>query len=184
MKCRLEHCEGTLKDGICQLCGLGPEGKQSLYPYGGVADKAVVDKPATVNATSGAVAVAGDGDDLSSTAKRLAVTASMKLILDGETPACKADLLTAAAKFESMVPDDFVSWRLQADLLFTAIRQLETRQMEPDETVTLIGIPLTEHNLRHACEKALRNCAHFAPAYEDRVALIDEANRVRQRTWF
>ncbi|MBU6451599.1 MAG: hypothetical protein KGS72_07470 [Cyanobacteria bacterium REEB67] len=170
MKCRLEHCEGILKDGICQLCGLGPEGKQSLYPYGG--------------GGGGEKQAALPADDQSSTAKRLAVTASMKLILDGETPACKADLLTAAAKFESMVPDDFVSWRLQADLLFTAIRQLETRQMEPDETVTLIGIPLTEHNLRHACEKALRNCAHFAPAYEDRVALIDEANRVRQRTWF
>jgi hypothetical protein len=162
MKCRLETCEGTLKDGICQICGLGPDGSASIYPYGAVErpEKAV------------------------SPSKRQTVTQSMQQILDSDTPVCKADLVSAAAKFESMVPDDFASWRLQADLLITAIKQLETRQMEPDETVTLIGIPLTEVNLRHACEKALRNCAHFAPAYEDRVGLIDEANRLRQRTWF
>lgn len=118
-----------------------------------------------------------------SSGMRQAVTASMKLILDGDT-ATKDDLLRASEKFESMVPDDFGSWRLQADLLLSALKQLQKRQIEADQTTTIMGVPLTEVNLRHACEKALRNCAHFAQTFEDRVALIDEANRVRQTTWF
>ncbi len=119
-----------------------------------------------------------------SSGMRQAVTNSMRLILDGETPTSKDELLRASEKFESMVPDDFASWRLQADLFSSAVKQLQTRQIEADETVTLMGVPMTEVNLRHACEKALRNCAHFAHAFEDRVALIDEANKVRQPTWF
>ena len=119
-----------------------------------------------------------------SSGKRQDLSASMRLILDVESPLTREDLLRASEKFESMVPDDFASWRMQADLFSSAITQLKTRQMEADETVTLMGVPLTEGNLRHACEKALRNCAHFAQNFEDRVALIDEANKVRQVTWF
>jgi hypothetical protein len=151
MQCKKEGCEGTLEEGICPVCGAGPE--ENL-------------------------------DAQASSGMRQAVTASMKLIMDGETPTTKDELLRASQKFESMVPDDFASWRLQANLFLSAIKQLQTRQMESDETVTLMGVPLTEVNLRHACEKALRNCAHFAQAFEDRVALIDEANKVRQVTWF
>ncbi len=151
MHCKKEGCEGTLRDGICPVCGSAAEESQ---------------------------------DGLASSGVRQAVTASMKLILDGETPTSKDDLLRASEKFESMVPDDYASWRLQANLLLSAVKQIETRQMEPDETVTLMGVPLTEVNLRHACEEALRNCAHFAQSFEDRVGLIDEANKVRRPTWF
>lgn len=119
-----------------------------------------------------------------SSGMRQAVTNSMRLILNGDVPATKDDLLRASQKFESTVPDDFGSWRLQADLFLSAVKQLEKRQMEADETVTLMGVPMTEVKLRHACEKALRNCAHFASTFEDRVALIDTANKVRQTTWF
>jgi hypothetical protein len=151
MQCKREGCEGTIKDGLCPVCG----------------------------------AAAVESSDLqASSGMRQAVTASMKLILDGDTPASKADLMAVSEKFESMVPDDYSSWRMQADLFLSALKQLVNRQMESDETATLVGVPLTEVNLRHACEKALRNCAHFAPSFEDRVALIDEANKVRQVTWF
>jgi len=159
MQCKKEGCEGKLKDGICQLCGASASAAEEGEDYPGYPGY-----PGSVT--------------------RQTVTANMKQIMESQTPACKADLLEAAQKFESMVPDDFASWRMQANLLLTAIKQLELRQMEPDETTNLMGIPLTESNLRHACEKALRNCAHFAQNFEDRVALIDEANSVRQTTWF
>jgi hypothetical protein len=155
MHCKKEGCEGELTDGICPICGSAPVDSPDEIPEG--------------QASSG---------------MRQAVTKSMKMILDVETLSSKDDLLRASEKFESMVPDDFASWRLQANMFVSAITQLKTRQMEPDQTVTLMGVPLTEVNLRHACEKALRNCAHFAPSFEDRVALIDEANSVRQPTWF
>jgi hypothetical protein len=151
MQCKRESCAGTIKDGVCAVCGAPSEENPGAQASSGM---------------------------------RQAVTASMKMILDGETPTSKDELLLASQKFESMVPDDFASWRLQANLFLSAINQLKTRQMESDETVTLMGVPLTEVNLRHACEKALRNCAHFAQSFEARVGLIDEANQVRQPTWF
>jgi hypothetical protein len=153
MRCKKEDCAGTIKDGVCPICGTPGAGDEGA-------------------------------DAQANSSMRQAVTASMRLILDGETPTSKDELLRASEKFESMVPDDFSSWRIQADLFRAAVQQLQKRQMEADETVTLMGVPLTEVNLRHACEKALRNCAHFAQSFEDRVKLIDEANKVRQPTWF
>jgi hypothetical protein len=96
----------------------------------------------------------------------------------------KEDLERRAIALEKTVPDDFHSWRSQADLLLSAIRQLEIRQILPDESVKLIGVPLRESALRDAAENALRNCAHFAQTFDERVTLIDEANRIRATTWF
>jgi len=154
IQCKKEGCGGLVNAGVCTVCGTACPDSS------------------------------GPLEGLSSTGKRQAIMESMQEIMEGNAPSGKEDLLKAAEKFESLVPDDYASWRVQANLLLSAIKQLETRQMAPDETVSLMGVPMTEVNLRHACEKALRNCAHFAQAFEDRVALIDEANRVRQLTWF
>jgi hypothetical protein len=46
-----------------------------------------------------------------------------------------------------------------------------------------MDVPLRESALREAAEEALRNCAHFAQTFDERVTLIDEANRIRRTTW-
>lgn len=96
----------------------------------------------------------------------------------------KDELLKAASVLETVRPDKFEAWRAQADLWLAAIRQLEKRQLRPDDSVSLLGIPLNENQLRDAAEKALRHCAHLATSIEERIALVDEANSVRKMTWF
>ena len=119
------------------------------------------------------------------TADQKAAVDSVRALTDSDTvEPTKEDLLRTSAKLEAVVPDGYQAWRLQADFLLAAIRQLETRQVEPDGSVKVIGVPLLENDLRAAAETALRNCAHFAQTVEQHVALIDEANRVRTMTWF
>jgi len=117
--------------------------------------------------------------------KALTITASVRALLESKSQeATMEDLVSASRTLEDVVPDDYQAWRTQADLLVNAIHQLEIRQIEPDESVSLIGIPLRETGLRDAAENALRNCAHFAQTFDERVTLIDEANRIRRTTWF
>jgi len=103
---------------------------------------------------------------------------------EAQVEAATNELLTKSAKLEALVPDDYEAWRMQADLFLAALARLETREIAPDESVKLMHVPLRESALRDAAEEALRNCAHFAQNFEERVALIDEANRMRRTTWF
>jgi len=101
-----------------------------------------------------------------------------------ETERSTDDLLRASEELKTIVPDNYDAWRAQADLWLAAVHQLETRQIQSDDSVILMGVPLVEDRLRDAAEEALRQCAHFAPTVEIRVSLIDEANKVRRATWF
>ena len=95
-----------------------------------------------------------------------------------------AELQSASSQLRQVVPYNYDAWRLHADLLLTALRQLQTRAIEPDDTVKLFVTPLREDQLRNAAERALRQCAHFADSAEKRIAAVDEANRIRRLTWF
>lgn len=112
------------------------------------------------------------------------VTATLKALSGQETECSKDDLLGAAERLKDIVPDNFEAWRVKAELWVAAIRRLQTRELTPDESITLMGIPLLENNLRAAAEEALRQSAHFAPTVEKRVQLVDEANAIRRVTWF
>ena len=113
------------------------------------------------------------------------ITDQVRALLGTEAPEASNDDLFAAAKsLEAVVLDNYQAWRAQADVLLAALRKLETRQIEPDETIKVLGVVLRENDLRDAAEAALRNCAHFAESVEQHIGLIDEANRVRRTTWF
>ena len=152
-ECKEPGCTGEIVEGVCSTCGASAGG--------------------------------GTADSRSAPMSTQAVRA----LLDAEaavvpgSPGAMEELLRAAAKLQAMVPDDYQSWRLQADLLVAALRRLETRQIQADPAVKLMGIAMREKDLRDAAETALRNCAHFAQNEEERIALIDQANRVRQMTW-
>jgi serine/threonine-protein kinase PknG len=45
----------------------------------------------------------------------------------------------------------------------------------------ILGQPLEELNLRQGLEKALRDMAHLANG-DEKIQLVDDANRVRPRT--
>jgi hypothetical protein len=155
IQCQQKDCKGQVIDGRCQVCG---------------------------------TVAAGDTHDKQiAVANQQLVTKSMRVLLQTKEQSkelSKEDLLAASSSIEDIVADDYSAWRAQTDLLLAAIRQLETRQIEPDESVNILGIPLRESALRDTAEEGLRNCAHFANTAEERTALIDEANRIRNTTWF
>lgn len=78
----------------------------------------------------------------------------------------------------------YLPWRSRANQLVAAIRQLERRELEVDLNSNILGVPIAEKPLRQAAEQALRHCAHFAPTFDERISLVDEANSIREKTWF
>jgi hypothetical protein len=78
----------------------------------------------------------------------------------------------------------YLPWRSRANQLVAAVRKLEKRELEVDLDSNILGVPIAEKPLRQAAEQALRHCAHFAPTYDERIALVDEANAIREKTWF
>jgi serine/threonine-protein kinase PknG len=52
-----------------------------------------------------------------------------------------------------------------------------------DGEVRLLGLPLVERDVRLALEHSYRELARHAPSRTERIALVDDANRVRPRTW-
>jgi Protein kinase G tetratricopeptide repeat len=95
-----------------------------------------------------------------------------------------ASLIKTAEDIKAEAADDYTEWRKKSELFLLAIGHLEKRELEGREDVTLLGIPFFEAKLREAAETALRNCAHFAQSFEERIAFVDSANRVRNVTWF
>jgi hypothetical protein len=155
MICDKEGCHGEMQDGVCQSCG-------SL-----IHDRRKSDNAQAVN-------------------RLLKVSARLKqfdLIAEQEGTG-KDELLRASDTLASVVPNSYEAWKAKADLWLAAILQLESRHTAPDAELKLMGVPLLENDLRDAAEAALRQCAHFAPNVEERIALIDEANRVRKMSWF
>jgi serine/threonine-protein kinase PknG len=53
----------------------------------------------------------------------------------------------------------------------------------PDPAARLAGRPLVERELRAGLEQSYRDLARMASTAEERIRLVDEANRVRPRTW-
>jgi Protein kinase G tetratricopeptide repeat len=154
VRCPKPPCQGVIIDGKCNSCGL-------LARVAEIADKSVVfEQIRNVLAGAGEAAEGHSG-----------------------VPT-KEQLLGAASQLQNVVPYNYEAWRLHADLLLNALKQLETRHLMPDPEVALLSVALREDDLRDAAESALRQCARYADSEEKLIATIDEANRVRRITWF
>ncbi len=102
-------------------------------------------------------------------------------IKDGRCTAC---LQEPVQQLEETPVTGYLPWRSRANQLIAAIKQLERRELEVDINSNILGVPIAEKPLREAAEQALRHCAHFAPTFDERIALVDEANSIREKTWF
>lgn len=172
MHCQQLGCTGEYKDDFCNSCGAQVSGSHAAL---GV-DSENISSDSSDKSSSSA------SDAKSPERKLQKISAKLKAI--SETEIANADLLQAAESLATVLPDRYEAWRAQADLWLTAIRQLEKRQLRPDDSINLLGVPLLENELRDAAEEALRQCAHHALTVDQRIALIDEANSVRRLTWF
>ena len=69
------------------------------------------------------------------------------------------------------------------DVRAVAAELVERDPQVADPAATLGGRPLVETDLRLGLERTYRSLAAVAPTQAERIRLVDEANRVRPRTW-
>jgi serine/threonine-protein kinase PknG len=96
---------------------------------------------------------------------------------DGGLPA----LANALDSIESVAVDRRERARLAIDVLASALRIV--KQSGPDRSVSLGGIPADDRSLRDGLERAYRELADQIDDRDERIELVDAANRVRRWTW-
>lgn len=104
-------------------------------------------------------------------------------LIDNSNEAPLAKELQAASKVvETLTLDGIERHRLAKLVLETALNLVTSKKLPPTDTISILGQPLNEVNLRTGLEKALRDMAHLSTG-EEKIQLVDEANRVRPKTW-
>ena len=93
------------------------------------------------------------------------------------------ELKSAATIVEALTLEGTERHQLSKRVLETALHLLSTHALTPTTQVTLLGQPLQEVKLRLGLEKVLRSMAHLTTG-DEKIHLVDEANRVRPRTLF
>jgi serine/threonine-protein kinase PknG len=93
------------------------------------------------------------------------------------------ELLIAGSILEALPVAGEQRDRLTADLLETALRVTLTGTASDDGRTRLLGHRVVERDLRLGLESSYRALARRATSRAERIRLVDEANRVRPRTW-
>ncbi len=117
----------------------------------------------------------------SASAHDQAQTARVRCLLDG-LPGL-AELRAAGVAIDGLSIGAERRARLTAELLRAAIALVERDPAVEDPAVALGGRALVETQLRLGLERTYRSLAAVAPTASERTRLVDEANRVRPRTW-
>jgi serine/threonine-protein kinase PknG len=114
-----------------------------------------------------------------------AQTAKIKCLLeddDRHEPEI-AELQAAGASIQALSLDGEQRELLIADLLRSALGLLENERVAEDPELRLAGHPLTERDVRLGLEGTYRSLARITNTANQRIRLVDWANRVRPRTW-
>jgi serine/threonine-protein kinase PknG len=89
-------------------------------------------------------------------------------------------LAEAMRSIEAVTIDPLDRARLTANVLDAALTAVLDKGEEP--TVLIAGHPADEHSLRDGVEEAFRDLAALTHDHDERVQLVDTANRVRRWT--
>ena len=93
------------------------------------------------------------------------------------------ELIAAGSALEALPLEGEQRARLTADVLGAALRITLAGEPVDDGRGRVLGVPLVERELRLALERSYRELARHAANRAERIALVDDANRVRPRTW-
>ncbi len=93
------------------------------------------------------------------------------------------DLTDANKTLESLTLEGIERHRLDRQILETALILLTSKAITAQDNLLILGQPLQEVKLRQGLEKVLRSMAHLATG-DEKINLVDEANRVRPKTLF
>jgi len=91
------------------------------------------------------------------------------------------ELKEASVAIETLTLEGMDRYRLTKQVLETALNLVTSKALSPASSIAILGQPLEEVHLRKGLEKSLRDMAHLATG-EEKIRLVDEANRVRPRT--
>ncbi|MBR8838420.1 MAG: protein kinase [Stigonema ocellatum SAG 48.90 = DSM 106950] len=100
--------------------------------------------------------------------------------LSSSTPGEK-ELQEASAVIEALTLNAMDRYQLTKQVLETALHLLTSQALSPTSSISILGQPLQEVYLRKGLERVLRDMAHLLTG-EEKIVLVDEANRVRPRT--
>lgn len=93
------------------------------------------------------------------------------------------ELKEASVAIEALTLEGMDRYRLTKQVLETALNLVTSQSLSPASSIAILGQPLEELYLRKGLEKALRDMAHLTTG-DEKIQLVDEANRVRPRTLF
>jgi serine/threonine-protein kinase PknG len=93
------------------------------------------------------------------------------------------DLTSATQTLESLTIEGLERHRLDRQILETALTLLTSKAITAQDNLLILGQPLQEVKLRQGLEKVLRSMAHLATG-DEKINLVDEANRIRPKTLF
>ncbi len=113
---------------------------------------------------------------------RARVEAARTLLGSNGKRAGMEDLQAASAVAEGLALDGRDRWLLDSQIFEATILELSAKKTaRVDGNAMILGLPLAERPLREGLERSLRSLARVA-SDEERLRLVDEANRVRPRT--
>jgi serine/threonine-protein kinase PknG len=93
------------------------------------------------------------------------------------------ELQSANQTVEALTLEGIEKHRLDRQVLETALILLTSKAITAQNNLTILGQPLEEVKLRQGLEKVLRSIAYLSTG-DEKIALVDEANRVRPKTLF
>ncbi len=111
------------------------------------------------------------------------VEATRAMIRNGRSVPGLEELAGASAALDELPVDGVERHRLAGQVFAAALKLLVTRQVKPSSSVRVLGYPVKEFYMRQGLEQSLRAVAHAATG-DEKIRLVDEANRVRPRTLF
>jgi serine/threonine-protein kinase PknG len=178
-------------------CGLAAEmtqdWKRAIYYYNVVSRT----DPAFTSASFGlarCLAASGDRSGAASAFCRVPSTSNLftqaqmamarNLLKSNPSAPGESELSQAARAIEALTIEGMALHRIAADLLLTAVEQLEAKRIAENAANKLLGCEIRVQSLRFGAERELRACAHFAASRDEKIDLVDQANRVRPRTLF
>ena len=94
-----------------------------------------------------------------------------------------SELKSATQTVEALTLEGIEKYRLDRQVLETALNLLTSKAITAQNNLLILGQPLEEIKLRQGLEKVLRSIAHLSTG-DEKIVLVDEANRVRPKTLF
>ena len=111
------------------------------------------------------------------------VEATRALMDRNFSPPGPAELKQVSNLIEAMTIDAVYRFQLSRQVLNTALQLITQRKIpQAAANVAILGSALRESDVRLGLEKCLREMARVAPL-DEQIPLVEEANRVRPRTW-